>query len=95
MVQLHAFEHSASPRPTSDIDLPGDARAKPSITEHIGKTIDAPSLFGAILLMARALRVHSRPDDQREDLVLLLDESTVRRARLAPRLLTGITGAST
>jgi hypothetical protein len=148
MVQLHAYEHAASPRPTRDIDLLGDARAKPSATEHIGKTIDElggelieppstdpqlgqrfeidgqiidvlapdglktsprtlgkqetaqipggtqalrraesvevsidggplfrvlrPSLLGAILLKARALRVHSRPDDQREDLVLLL-----------------------
>lgn len=148
MVQMHAYEHAASPRPTSDIDLLGDARAKPSVTEQIGKTIDElggelldpsstdprlghrfeidgqtidvlapdglktsprtlgkqetvqipggtqalhrsesvevsidggppfrllrPSLLGAILLKARALRVHSRPDDQREDLVLLL-----------------------
>jgi len=148
MVQLHAFEHAASPRPTSDIDLLGDARARPSVTEHLGQainelggelveppstdpklgqrfeidgqTIDVlgpdglkasprtlgkqvtvqipggtqalrrsesvevsidggppfrvlrPSLLGPILLKARALRVHSRPDDQREDLVLLL-----------------------
>jgi hypothetical protein len=148
MVQLHAFEHAASPRPTGDIDLLGDARAKPSGTEHLGQAIDElggelieppstdpqpgqrfeidgqiidvlgpdglkasprtlgkqvtvqipggtqalhrsqsvevsidggspfrllrPSLLGAILLKARALRVHSRPDDQREDLVLLL-----------------------
>jgi hypothetical protein len=148
MVQLHAYEHAANPRPTSDIDLLGDARTRPSITEHIGKTIDElggelvdppstdpqlgyrfeidgqaidvlatdglktsprtlgrrettetpggtqalrraeavevsidgeptfrlqrPSLLGAILLKARALRVHNRPDDQREDLVLLL-----------------------
>jgi len=35
-----------------------------------------PSLLGAILLKARALRVHSRPDDQREDLVLLLSFAT-------------------
>ncbi len=148
MVQLHAFEHAASPRPTSDIDLLGDARARPSVTEHLGEAINElggelverpatdpklgqrfeidgqtidilgpdglktsprtlgkqvtveipggtqalrraesvevsidgnppfrllrPSLLGAILLKARALRVHSRPDDQREDLVLLL-----------------------
>jgi hypothetical protein len=148
MVQLHAFEHAASPRPTSDIDLLGDARARPSVTEHLGQAIDElggelveppstdpelgqrfeidgqtidvlgpdglkasprtlgkqvtaqipggtqalrraesvevsidgdppfrllrPSLLGAILLKARALRVHGRPDDQREDLVLLL-----------------------
>ncbi|HET7122006.1 MAG TPA: nucleotidyl transferase AbiEii/AbiGii toxin family protein [Solirubrobacterales bacterium] len=148
MVQLHAYEHAVSPRPTSDIDLLGDARARPSATEQIGKTIDElggelveppstdpnlghrfeidgqivdvlapdglkmpphtlgnqettqipggtqalrraesaevsidggppfriprPSLLGAILLKARALAVHSRPDDQREDLVLLL-----------------------
>jgi hypothetical protein len=148
MVQLHAYEHAASPRPTSDIDLLGDARARPSVTEHLGQAIDElggklvespstdpelaqrfeidgqtidvlgpdglkasprtlgkqvtvqipggtqalhrsesvevsidggppfrvlrPSLLGAILLKARALRVHSRPDDQREDLVLLL-----------------------
>lgn len=148
MVQLHAYEHAASPRPTSDIDLLGDARARPSVTEHLGQAIDdlggelveppftdpelgqrfeidgqaidvlgpdglrasprtlgkqatiqipggtqalrrsesvevsidgdppfrvlRPSLLGAILLKARALLVHSRPDDQREDLVLLL-----------------------
>jgi hypothetical protein len=148
MVQLHAFEHATNPRPTGDIDLLGDARAKPSMTEHIGnaigelggelveppstdprlghrfkidgQTIDVlapdglktsprtfgkqeaaeipggtqalrcaeavevyiddnppvqllrPSLLGAILLKARALQVHSRPDDQREDLALLL-----------------------
>lgn len=148
MVQLHAFEHAANPRPTGDIDLLGDARAKPSQTEQIGRTIDElggglvnppstdpqlgqrfeidgqtvdvlgpdglnaaprtlgkqvtvqipagtqalrrsesvevsidddppfrllrPSLLGAILLKARALRVHSRPEDQQEDLVLLL-----------------------
>jgi len=40
MVQLHAYEHAASPRPTSDIDLLGDARARPSVTEHLGKAID-------------------------------------------------------
>jgi len=148
MVQLHAYEHAASPRPTSDIDLLGDARARPSVTEHLGQAIDElggelvdppstdpklgqrfeidgqtidvlgpdglkasprtlgkqvtieipggtqalhrsesvevsidggplfrvlrPSLLGAILLKARALPVHDRPDDQREDLVLLL-----------------------
>lgn len=148
MVQLHAFEHAASPRPTGDIDLLGDARAKPSVTEQVGQAIDEmggglvdppstdpklgqrfeidgqtidvlgpdglkaaprtlgkqvtvqipggtqalhrsesveasidggppfrllrPSLLGAILLKARALRVHSRPEDQREDLALLL-----------------------
>lgn len=148
MVQLHAYEHAASPRPTSDIDLLGDARARPSVTEHLSEVIDElggelveppstdpglgqrfeidgqaidvlapdglkasprtvgkqvtveipggtqalhrsesievsidgnppfrllrPSLLGAILLKARALSVHSRPDDQREDLVLLL-----------------------
>lgn len=31
-----------------------------------------PSLLGAILLKARALSVHSRPEGQREDLALLL-----------------------
>jgi len=148
MVQLHAFEHAVSPRPTGDIDLLGDARARPSVTEQVGRAIDElggelveppstdpklgqrfeidgqaidvlgpdglrasprtlgkqvtvqipggtqalhrsesvevsidggppfqllrPSLLGAMLLKARALRVHSRPDDQREDLVLLL-----------------------
>jgi hypothetical protein len=148
MVQLHAFEHAANSRPTGDIDLLGDARARPSVTEQVGRVIDElggglveppstdpklgqrfeidgqtidvlgpdglktaprtlgkqvtvqipggtqalhrsesvevsidgdasfrllrPSLLGAILLKARALRVHSRPEDQREDLVLLL-----------------------
>lgn len=148
MVQLHAFEHAANPRPTADIDLLGDARARPSVTEQVGRAIDElggglvdppstdpqlgqrfeidgqtidvlgpdglktaprtlgkqvtvqipggtqalhrsesvevsidgdapfrllrPSLLGAILLKARALRVHNRPEDQREDLALLL-----------------------
>lgn len=138
----------SQPRPTSDIDLLGDARARPSVTERLGEVIDKlggglveppstdpelgqrfeiddqtidvlgpdglktsprtlgrqvtaqipggtqalrrsesvevsidgnspfrllrPSLLGAILLKARALEVHSRPDDQREDLALLL-----------------------
>jgi len=34
--------------------------------------LQRPTLLGAILLKARSLNVHSRPEDQREDLVTLL-----------------------
>jgi hypothetical protein len=40
MVQLHAYEHDAAPRPTSDIDVLGDARRRPSITERLSTTLD-------------------------------------------------------
>lgn len=148
MVQLHAYEHASSPRPTSDIDFLADARGRSSLTRKlaakleklgarladppttepnlgyqfeldgqiveilgpdglktpprtIGKleTIEVaggsqalnrtetvaisingqsptkirrPTLLAAILLKARALMVHRRPEDQRQDLILLL-----------------------
>ncbi len=34
--------------------------------------IRRPTLIGAVLLKARALTVHSRPEDQRQDLITLL-----------------------
>ena len=148
MVQLHAYEHAASPRPTSDIDILADARGRPSMTRRLAERLDElgaeladppttdpnlgyqfevddqtveilgpdglkdpartlgkyetievpggtqalnrtetvtiaidggspseirrPTLLGAILLKARALKVHNRREDQRQDLVLLL-----------------------
>jgi hypothetical protein len=154
MVQLFAFEHDAVVRPTADIDLLGDARARPSGTEQLarglarlGATVRTPSadgtacqfdlggqlievlgpeglgdsdprtlgqsttvqipggtqalrraeevilvlgpqqrvrlrrptLAGALLIKARSLPKHHRPDDQREDLVLLLSLVTDAR----------------
>jgi hypothetical protein len=37
MVQLHAYEHAANPRPTTDIDLLGDARATFAAWNRTGK----------------------------------------------------------
>jgi hypothetical protein len=148
MVQLYAYEHAASPRATSDIDVLADARARPSMTRRLAEQLDElgadladppvtdpnlgyqfkvddqiveilgpdglkaaprtlgkyetievpggsqalnrtetvtiaveggspteirrPTLLGAILLKARALKVHKRREDQRQDLILLL-----------------------
>lgn len=147
MVALFAIEAGQLQRPTTDIDILSDARARPSGTETVtdvlhelggtlqgvdglefergfrfdvgGQVVDVlapdglgkaalttpplrtiqipggtqalrrvevveivvdgeralvrrPTLLGAILLKARSLRVHDRPDDQREDLVMLL-----------------------
>lgn len=148
MVQLHAYEHAARPRPTSDIDVLADARGRPSMTRRLAERLDElgadlvdppvtdpnlgyrfavddqivkilgpdglkapprtlgryetievpggtqalertetvaisidggpltkvrrPTLLGAILLKARALKVHKRREDQRQDLILLL-----------------------
>jgi hypothetical protein len=35
MVQLHAFEHQSDSRLTDDIDVLGDSRQRPSMTQHI------------------------------------------------------------
>lgn len=151
MVQLHAFERGAPTRPTTDVDILGDAghRSKRSVTSHVSQTLNdlggklvhpsivepqkayrfefddgtivdvlgpdgrnrklptlgknytidvpggaqalqrteqveivlpsgrrtvlrRPNLLGAILLKARSLEVHSRPEDQRVDLLRLL-----------------------
>ena len=60
------------------IQIPGGSQAL-NRTETVAVVIDGqrvelrrPTLLGAILLKARALRVHSRPEDQRHDLVTLL-----------------------
>jgi hypothetical protein len=39
MVQLHALEHGATIRPTGDIDLLGDSRRRPPMTERIAETL--------------------------------------------------------
>lgn len=41
MVQLLAYEHGAESRPTTDIDLLGDARQRPSGTQTLAETLDA------------------------------------------------------
>ncbi len=40
MTQLHAFEHGAPARPTDDIDILGNARVRPSMTEWISTKLD-------------------------------------------------------
>jgi hypothetical protein len=165
MVGLFAYEHGRSARTTTDIDILGDARKRPSVTEllarrlsdlkatvqrpsgldhelgyqfnldghvieilgpdgmskkapprTIGKLetisipggsqafgrleeveitvagsdpirIRRPNLLAALLLKARALKVHQRPEDQREDVILLLGLFTDPRA--ARQQLTG------
>lgn len=39
MVQVHAFGHGVAPRPTRDIDLLGDARSRPSVTEQLAGAV--------------------------------------------------------
>jgi len=39
MVQLHAYEHGAQSRPTTDIDILGDARQRPSMTERLARIL--------------------------------------------------------
>jgi hypothetical protein len=63
------------PSIVTDVSDP-DAMA---LTEPVEIVVDGrrarlfrPTLLGAILLKARSLGVHSRPQDQREDLVTLL-----------------------
>jgi hypothetical protein len=155
MVALFAIEAGQIQRPTTDIDILGDARQRPSGTEAVteqlermgaglsevsglesergfrfeldGQVVDVlapdglrtppltsgrmetiqipggsqalkrmeaveivvdghtarlfrPTLLGAILLKARALPVHDRPQDQREDLVTLLSLMTDPRS---------------
>jgi hypothetical protein len=163
MVALFAIEAEQLPRPTTDIDILGNARQRPSAAEQVterlksiggtlhqrgglesergfrfyvdGQIVDVlapeglpknrppittgnlqtiqipggtqalqrtelveivvngraatlrrPTLIAAILLKTRALRVHSRPDDQRHDLVTLLgllDDPRTARDRLS------------
>lgn len=60
------------------IQIPGGSQALSRI-ETVVLVIDddrvplhRPTLVGAILLKARSIRVHSRPEDQRQDLITLL-----------------------
>jgi len=60
------------------IPIPGGSQAL-TRTESVLIVIDGervrlrrPTLLGAILLKARSLAVHSRPEDQRQDLIVLL-----------------------
>ncbi|MBW8060138.1 MAG: hypothetical protein FVQ78_07355 [Solirubrobacterales bacterium] len=39
MVQLHAFEHGSGSRPTVDIDVLGDSRRRPPMTERIAEVL--------------------------------------------------------
>jgi hypothetical protein len=39
MVQLHAYEHQTDSRPTTDIDVLGDSRQRPSMTQRIAEIL--------------------------------------------------------
>ncbi|MGA9875547.1 MAG: hypothetical protein WBQ21_07045 [Solirubrobacteraceae bacterium] len=60
------------------IQIPGGTQAliRTEVVEIVldgnAVTVRRPTLIAALLLKARALRVHSRPEDQRHDLVTLL-----------------------
>jgi hypothetical protein len=60
------------------IQIPGGTQALNRVevveivVDKTAVTLRRPTLIAAILLKARALRVHSRPEDQRHDLVTLL-----------------------
>lgn len=165
MVALFAIEAGQTARPTTDIDILGDARTRPSATEHLAATLEElggeladvsgpdlergfrfildgqivdvlapdglpdrrppltsaplqtiqipggtqalqrtevielivndqsvhlrrPSLIAAILLKARSLPIHHRPDDQRHDLITLLgliDDPRTARESITPK----------
>jgi hypothetical protein len=58
------------------------------VIEDAAVTLRRPTLIAAILLKARALRVHSRPEDQRHDLVTLLsllDDPRATRTTLSSK----------
>ncbi len=60
------------------IQIPGGTQALERIevveivVGGVSAQVRRPTLLGALLLKARALPVHSRPEDQREDLITLL-----------------------
>lgn len=76
------------------IGIPGGSQALKR-TETVTITVDGgsarrirrPTLLGAILLKARALQLHKRTEDQRQDLILLL--SFVENPRLMASELRG------
>lgn len=39
MVQLHGLQHDDDPRPTVDIDVLGDSRKRPAMTERLAQTL--------------------------------------------------------
>jgi len=58
------------------------------VVEDLAVTLWRPKLIAAILLKARALRVHSRPQDQRHDLITLLsllDDPRAARAEITSK----------
>lgn len=82
VVDVLAPDGMAKPAMTSrrfqTIQIPGGSQAL-ARTERVAIVVDdlravlhRPTLLGAVLLKARSLRVHSRPEDQRQDLVTLL-----------------------
>lgn len=71
------------------IQIPGGTQAlqrKETVTIAIGgehTRLPRPTLLGAILLKACSLPVHTRPEDQREDLITLLGLLTDPTAAVA------------
>jgi hypothetical protein len=60
------------------IQIPGGTQALKRtelveiVIDGVSSLVRRPTLVGAMLLKARALAVHSRPDDQRQDMITLL-----------------------
>jgi hypothetical protein len=86
MVQLHGFEHDDDPRPTADIDVLGDARRSPRMTEEI-----------AALLVERGAEVATPPRSEpklgyrfvfEENTIELLAPDGLRRD---PKTISGFT----
>lgn len=88
---------SAGPKTTRNlqtIQIPGGSQAllRSEVVEIVvdgaAVTLRRPTLVGAVLLKARALAVHSRPEDQRHDLVTLLnivEDPRAAREELSPK----------
>jgi hypothetical protein len=59
------------------IQIPGGTQALERteiveiVVDRVSSQVRRPTLLGAVLLKGRALLVHSRPEDQREDLITL------------------------
>lgn len=78
------------------IQIPGGTQALNRIevveivVDEAAVALRRPTLIAAILLKARALRVHSRPEDQRHDLVTLLsllDDPRAARSKVTAKEL--------
>lgn len=75
---VRSAEARTTTPPLRTLEVPGGSQAltrtvweEVQVQDRMGR-LPCPNLLGAILIKARAVGVHSRPEDQRRDLALLL-----------------------